>query len=414
MANNTCVLKKAVCSLFVLYVIISVTRSLPSNSESAAAAQSDFPLLEGQEQVETMINQAQTECGNDTFSCSNNGCIPQSQRCDLVRNCYNDEFNCLTHRNGNVIYSKNGIDFPVCVNNFIQPDAVIKLCQLLGKGLGKIGTCEKQGRGIVFVQNRSAVDERLINFTPGNVQNCFLMNLTCSNKDCGKSAKQLDRLIVEGAVGDQFPWQVVVIVNHIKHCVGTLINKYLVLVATHCITGAKSASVYFGSVKGPYTKHHFGRSVRVMWFSDISTSISFLVLKKPIQMNDFVQPACLPSKSWVPNTECFITGWNKGDHKNGPNMKTSKVELLTKEACEKEYPFDSDLLLCAKANSGKPSGYDKSDGPLVCRNDFGYFEVVGVLSGHYNHSETNSKPSLFVSLYDLVMLRRKKNENGKK
>ena len=53
------------------------------------------------------------------------------------------------------------------------------------------------------------------------------------------------------------------------------------------------------------------------------TSIAMGLLQKPFDLNEFINPVCIPSVTWVPLlAQCFITGLQvqKSDHLQFPTF----------------------------------------------------------------------------------------------
>ena len=47
--------------------------------------------------------------------------------------------------------------------------------------------------------------------------------------------------------------------------------------------------------------------------SDSKNGIALLELTEPVQITDYIRPVCLPSKPWLPDMECFATGWGMSE-----------------------------------------------------------------------------------------------------
>ena len=132
-------------------------------------------------------------------------------------------------------------------------------------------------------------------------------------------------------------------------------------------------------------------------------------LDSPLELNDDVQPACLPSADYLSTTEtearCFTSGW--GTLSSGNYIKISKivsnfkkiyslhlggsatnnlqyvrVPAITNAQCNAAYGGSiTDTMICAgyPGVGGKDACQGDSGGPFVC-NDNGNAVIAGVVS----------------------------------
>ena len=101
-----------------------------------------------------------------------------------------------------------------------------------------------------------------------------------------------------------------------------------------------------------------------------------LKLDIPLDFNDDVRPACLPSPNWAPETDpnnhCFASGWGllypEGDVPE--YLQWVELPAVSNEVCkETQGPSVTDSVICAGPPSGgKAICQGDGGGPLVCFN----------------------------------------------
>ncbi|XP_013791170.2 testisin-like [Limulus polyphemus] len=124
------------------------------------------------------------------------------------------------------------------------------------------------------------------------------------------------------------------------------------------------------------------------WYRNYDNDIAMMRLKEPVELNDYVQPVCLPDKfDQFEGSECYATGWGKVDFdkKGSPILQKVKVEVFDNSICSKVYSeqFKIPILqwhLCAGTLAGgKGTCHGDSGGPLQCKKD-GKWYLAGVTS----------------------------------
>ena len=116
-----------------------------------------------------------------------------------------------------------------------------------------------------------------------------------------------------------------------------------------------------------------------------------LKLDSPLEFNDDVRPACLPSPNWTPETDpnnyCFASGWGLLSHEGYPPWVLQWVELpvVSNEVCKvTNGPWVTDSVICAgRPSGGKSICNGDSGGPLVCLNGTNFI-LTGVTSYMYD------------------------------
>ena len=123
-----------------------------------------------------------------------------------------------------------------------------------------------------------------------------------------------------------------------------------------------------------------------------------LKLDSPLDFNEDVQPACLPSPNWSPdqdpNNRCFTSGWGTLEYDlDNPllpdTLQWVEVPAVTNEVCKQAYSGGitnsdiTDAMICAGyAEGGKDSCQGDSGGPFVCLDGSMAF-LTGVVSFGY-------------------------------
>lgn len=226
---------------------------------------------------------------------------------------------------------------------------------------------------------------------------------------CGQPKVKGNRVVGgDDAVPGSWPWQVLMFRNYAPSCGGTLIAPQWVVTAAHCIEHWRNTPFLVKIRVGEHdTKKKetyqadYGVEKIIKYptyntyptYNKLNDDIALLKLKKPVIMNEHVQPACLPDAQPPVGTECFITGWGKTKHPGNMHniLQQAKIPIVDSAVCyEKnkkviQNPI-SDAMLCAgeekKGWWKKPKiagCHGDSGGPLVCQID-GQWEVHGAVS----------------------------------
>merc|ERR1711970_115221 len=144
---------------------------------------------------------------------------------------------------------------------------------------------------------------------------------------CGQPAIQGQRVIAGvTATRGSWPWQILMKFRGRPGCGGSIVGPRHVVTAAHCVAGRTRYPSRFSVRVGEHdTRRREGseaeyRVKRVFGQpsyqrpSSLNNDIAVFELEKPIQVNQYVSPVCLPDADAPVGTDCYITGWGKVRH----------------------------------------------------------------------------------------------------
>jgi trypsin len=205
-----------------------------------------------------------------------------------------------------------------------------------------------------------------------------------------------DRIVGGEDAPSPIPWQVAVLSGTFQYCGATVLDAYTILCAAHC-QPTTSHSIRVGSTSKS-SGGQFRSIAQVIYnnnpgfqYNSGTLNNDFVILKlsDPLELNDNVKPACLPSSGYlgVSSTEerCFTSGW--GTLSSGgsatDDLKYVRVPAITNAQCNNDYGDGqiTDAMICAgyPGEGGKDACQGDSGGPFVC-NDDGKAVLAGVVS----------------------------------
>ncbi|KAK3595678.1 hypothetical protein CHS0354_026895 [Potamilus streckersoni] len=371
-------------------------------------------------------------CSTSEFECTNHECIPASQRCDGTPQCgdKSDEYGCVivTNNRSQIFHSHLSAYLPVCFNNTSIVLANI-LCSLSGQGSSTYYQSTTYGKGTVLTAHSNATTSLVPGYTM-SIEPCFHLLLHCASIECGTTLFDDNKLpkILHGrdAVLGQLPWQIALYKNGFFACGGSIIHPNWVLTAAHCTKDLKPYSgrvgeVEVGSVSSEGYRGNLYSSSRThihpFHNRDDDNDISLLYFSQPIVYSDYVRPICIASKRTteeILNTgfsaECYISGWGANqDFMNrelwSGKLQMVRVQLYQKEECDQMYynaykMYPQNITVCVdNQNFGSPSCSGDSGSPLICRNKYGRFEVLGMLSWGYGSCFKDGYPDIYQLAY---------------
>merc|ERR1719433_1441998 len=212
-----------------------------------------------------------------------------------------------------------------------------------------------------------------------------------------------DRIVGGEAAPSMIPWQVALMSGSFQFCGGTILDSCTILTAAHC-TPSTSHKVRAGSIKKQTVVQE--RSIAAVISNPdlpynggtLNNDWAILKLSSPLDLNDDVFPACLPSSTSYLSTSsteerCFTSGW--GTLSSGGSATNTlqwvRVPAITNAACNAQYGGSiTDSMICAgyPGVGGKDACQGDSGGPFVC-NEGGKAIVAGVVSWGYGCADAN-------------------------
>ena len=115
----------------------------------------------------------------------------------------------------------------------------------------------------------------------------------------------------------------------------------------------------------------------------LKNDIALLKLEKPLEFNEFVQPAKLPHQEQETSGDCIVSGWGATSYQGPLSDTLQKVDVpvIDDDECLGYYAwyhiYDSNICAGYK-EGGKDSCNGDSGGPLYCKG-----HLTGIVSWGY-------------------------------
>merc|ERR1712088_186047 len=171
--------------------------------------------------------------------------------------------------------------------------------------------------------------------------------------------KNADRIVGGEAAPEMIPWQVAMLSGTFQFCGGTVLDSCTILTAAHCNINTGH------SIRAGSTNKQTGGQVRGISqvisnpdlpYNSNSLNNDWVIVKldSPLELNDNIQPACLPSADYLSATateaRCFTSGWGTlssgGSATN--NLQYVRVPAITNAQCNSAYGGSiTDTMICA-------------------------------------------------------------------
>ncbi|XP_015588322.1 trypsin-1 isoform X2 [Cephus cinctus] len=227
---------------------------------------------------------------------------------------------------------------------------------------------------------------------------------------CGISVSKqtAQRRIVGGdeAGFGSFPWQAYIRIGS-SRCGGTLVNRYHVVTAGHCVAKASARQVQVtlgdyvvNSASETLPAYTFGvREIRVHPYFKFTPQadrfdVAVLRLDRPVHYMPHIAPICLPEKN-----EDFLgqygwaAGWGAlqaGSRLRPKTLQAVDVPVIDNRVCERWHRSNGinvviyDEMMCAGyRGGGKDSCQGDSGGPLMMEKT-GRWYLIGIVSAGYS------------------------------
>ncbi|KAK4873169.1 hypothetical protein RN001_015198 [Aquatica leii] len=185
----------------------------------------------------------------------------------------------------------------------------------------------------------------------------------------------------------QFPYQISERLYGSHFCGGSIINKYTILTAAHCVDGTdpKGLNIVVGSNKlnqggmwyyvSRYTMHANWNPATVI------NDIAVIKLIAPIQYTTYVKAIAIDTNFTPGGSPCVLSGWGYTSYPGTtPNdLLYLKAKVVDLNQCRKDLPPSDfpilDSNICAFSSEGIGACSGDSGGPLVSNN-----KQIGVTS----------------------------------
>ncbi|XP_029039138.1 proclotting enzyme-like isoform X1 [Osmia bicornis bicornis] len=233
---------------------------------------------------------------------------------------------------------------------------------------------------------------------------------TANDDRCGipVSKQTAQRRIVGGdeAGFGSFPWQAYIRIGS-SRCGGTLVNRFHVVTAGHCVAKASARQVQVtlgdyvvNSASESLPAYTFGvREIRVHPYFKFTPQadrfdVAVLRLDRPVHYMPHIAPICLPEKN-----EDFLgqygwaAGWGAlqaGSRLRPKTLQAVDVPVIDNRVCERWHRSNGinvviyDEMMCAGyRGGGKDSCQGDSGGPLMLEKT-GRWYLIGIVSAGYS------------------------------
>ncbi|XP_022095590.1 uncharacterized protein LOC110981891 isoform X2 [Acanthaster planci] len=230
---------------------------------------------------------------------------------------------------------------------------------------------------------------------------CFQDYTTCGKQKVPLSGEVA---IVGGkpAQVGEWPWQAQMLFQGRGICGASLVHPQWILSAAHCVSTLIDQPQYFAFKMGSNKYEGGGANTQIraadkvfmhpnytIYNTDHDSDVALFKLDNPFDLNDYVQPVCVPTAdmadSFQAGTQVTVTGW--GSTGDGSSYSEDLLEVsvpIVDQECKSAYNAHNiiitDNMVCAgKSDGGKDSCQGDSGGPMVAKTNDKWFQV-GVVS----------------------------------
>ncbi|KAH9501156.1 hypothetical protein DERF_012022, partial [Dermatophagoides farinae] len=265
----------------------------------------------------------------------------------------------------------------ICGNSTIHEDAI---CAKKGSN------CEKYFKSKEDEHQQFDLEGSSTTTNTNSYRQSINASRMINDETCGHSFIRNDMASMLRIIGGReankgrWPWVVAILNrNHEAFCGGTLITSQFVITAAHCVrrrlyirAGEHDLMIPEGSEQQEPVSSLF---VHPEYDPDtVDNDIALLKLRRPLQMNRFVSPICLPSDQDILPTNSLgtILGWGKRKNSamfGSDVLHQAQVPIADNDDCRNVYKdkyMISNNMVCAGYKKGKiDSCAGDSGGPLL-------------------------------------------------
>jgi secreted trypsin-like serine protease len=188
------------------------------------------------------------------------------------------------------------------------------------------------------------------------------------------------------------PWHAIVYSNKNKDliCAGAIVSENAVLTTAHCLdhSEAETTEVKIGPEGKVFKVAAIARHSKYDPVS-FSRDLALVVLKEPIEFNEYVEKICLPTsftQLHSYNRDCYVSTLAKEFEPN--TLQTIPVQVFTYKDCEVKlrntylgkYFVLNDSFSCVSTPAEAELCLVKTGSPIACDKGDGTFELFGIKS----------------------------------
>ncbi|XP_078264707.1 uncharacterized protein LOC144598439 [Rhinoraja longicauda] len=194
----------------------------------------------------------------------------------------------------------------------------------------------------------------------------------------------------------QCPWQILLVDEAgMGFCGATILNKWFVLTAAHCLNQTKNIIVVAGEfdvnmAEGTEQQRDVLMIVPHSYFQrhTFDNDIAIIMLKKPLQLNRNVVPICLPQRNFAEKVlmnekTAIVSGWGRVQNHGVPSTKLQQlaVPYVDRIKCieSSRYSVSSNMFCAGYKTITKDACQGDSGGPHVTEHKGTWF-LTGVVS----------------------------------
>ncbi|XP_046860028.1 uncharacterized protein LOC124453273 isoform X2 [Xenia sp. Carnegie-2017] len=239
----------------------------------------------------------------------------------------------------------------------------------------------------------------------------ILCGTSSQMSSCGKrkilaGSQSPQSLIVGGteARPNSWPWIVSLTRGGSIHCAGSIIDKYWILTAAHCLVQSTIPANFFTGITINVADHRTD-TTSVYEYSLTSVAmyihpkyylngpvyfldydVALMKLPTPLNFTERVLPVCLPSRDDIfnENDTCFVIGWGRtASGSTSPYLQQVKLDIISLQECNSFSSFNgrvSPRSVCGGRRSGGVSACNgDSGGPYQCKRNNTWIQL-GIVS----------------------------------